>query len=190
MWPALTLSAQDAVILCTHCVCYFEDPTGDIKTPNILDACLGESLSISFPPSCDGGLSVASLSDSCHFPPGSHLKSIRCHFVFYALTCTPVALAAPENTLRPFCTSFTVSSRGVSGEVYTWMIMESSTKQHPTRWKESREMMNLKTYPCPDSMRHFIRGDLTMDHISWAAPFPWPKPCGGGLSGITHTSPL
>ena len=29
-----------------------------------------------------------------------------------------------------------------------------------------------------------------MSHISGAAPFTWNKPCGGGLSGIAHISPL
>ena len=28
-----------------------------------------------------------------------------------------------------------------------------------------------------------------MNHIAGSAPFPWPKPFGGGLSGIDHISP-
>ena len=123
MCPDLTLSAQDSVIWCSRLVCSFEDPSGDTQTPNILDACLVESLSISFPPCCDGSVSVASLSGSRHFPSGSHLDSIRYHLVFSALTFPHVALDAPANILRPFCASFTVYSRGVSCEVATCMIL-------------------------------------------------------------------
>ena len=72
----------------------------------------------------------------------------------------------------------------------TCMIVKSSTKQYPTIWKESLEILHLKTAPWPDSLIRFRRGDLTMAHIAGADPFPWPKPCEGGMSGIAHTSPL
>ena len=113
-----------------------DDPSCDINTTDILDAFLGVSLSISFPPSCGGSVSVDSLYYGHHFPLGSHLKSIRYHFVFSAITCPPVDFSAPEMILRPFCSILTVSSRGVSGVGATCMIVESSTKQYPTRWKE------------------------------------------------------
>ena len=139
---------------------------------------------------CDGSVGVDYLSYS-HPPPSEyHLKYIIYHFVFSALTCPPVALTDPANILRPFCDSFTVSYRGVYGEGVTCMIMKSSTKQYPTRWKESCEILHLKTAPCPASLRQFKRGELTMSHIVGDAPFPWPKTCGGGLSGIAHKSPL
>ena len=96
---------------------------------------------------------------------------------------------APAKILMPFCASFTVSSRGVSGEGATCIIMESSIKQYPTRRKGSCEMMHLKKAPCPASLKQFIRGELTMAYIDVAAPFTWPKPCGGGLSRIAHISP-
>ena len=105
------------------------------------------------------------------------------------LTCPPVALDSPENILRPFYAIFTVSSGGVSDEGDTCIIVESSTKQYPNIWKESREMLHLKTTLCPASMRQFIRGELKISHISGTAPFPWPKSCGGGLSEIAHISP-
>ena len=125
MCPDLTLSAQYTVIWCIRIVCSFEDPSGDIHNPNILDSCLGDSLSIYFPTYCDGSVSVSSLYYSRHLPSGSHLKSIRYHFIFSALTCPSVALSAPEKILRPFCASFTVSSRGLSGEGVTCMIVDS-----------------------------------------------------------------
>ena len=68
-------------------------------------------------------------------------------FFFSALTCPPVALDSPENILRPFCASLTVSSREVSGEGATCMIVESSTKQYPTIRKASFEILHLKTAP-------------------------------------------
>ena len=117
MYLDINLSAQDAVICCICLLCSLEDPYGDIQTPNILDACLGESLSIYFPPSCDGSVSVASLSDIQNLPSGSHLKSIIYHFVFSALTCPPVDLADTENILRTFCASFTVSYSGYLARV-------------------------------------------------------------------------
>ena len=70
MCPDLTLSAQDADIWCSSIICSLEDPSGDIQTPNILDACLGGSLSFSFAPSFGGSISVASLSASHHLPSG------------------------------------------------------------------------------------------------------------------------
>ena len=117
MCPDLPLSAQDAVIWCSRLVCSLEDPSGDIQTPNIMDAYLEDILSISFPRSCDGSVSVASLSDIQNLPSGSHLKSIIYHFVFSALTCPPVDLADTENILRTFCASFTVSYSGYLARV-------------------------------------------------------------------------
>ena len=77
----------------------------------------------------------------------------------------------------------------VSGKGDTCMIVESSTKKYPTRWKEYCEILHLNTASCPASLRQLRRGELKMSHISGAEPFPWPKPCGGGLSGIYHISP-
>ena len=70
------------------------------------------------------------------------------------------------------------------------MIVESFTKQYPTIWKDSREMLHLKASLWPASVKQFMRGELTMAHISWTAPFPWPNTCGVGLRGIAHKSPL
>ena len=123
MFHDVTLSAQDAVIWCIILFYSMDNPSGDIQTPNILYAFLGVSISVSFPPYIDGSVRVASLSSNRHFHSGSHLKSIRYHFVFSALTFPPVALAAPPKILRPFCASFTVSSRGVSVEGATCMIV-------------------------------------------------------------------
>ena len=102
MCPDLTSSDQDAVIWCSSLVCYLDNPSGDIQTPNILDDCLGESIYIYFTLFCDDSVSVSSLSDSHHLPSGSLLKSIRFHFVFYTLTCTPVVLASPAKNQGPF----------------------------------------------------------------------------------------
>ena len=77
MCPEITLLDQEAVIQLSCLVCYLEDQYCDIHTPNILDYFLGDSISISFPPSCDRGVSLASLSDSRHFTSECHLKSIR-----------------------------------------------------------------------------------------------------------------
>ena len=151
---------------------------------------MGDILYITFTLSGDGSLSVASLCDSFHVPYGSHLKSIRYYFIFFSLTCPPDALASPGKTFNPFCTSLTVSIWGVSGVGATYIIVESSTKQYLTIWKESREMINLKDTPYPASLRQFRKGELMMLHIYGAAPFPWLNPCGGGLSGISHMSPL
>ena len=64
------------------------------------------------------------------------------------LTFPPVALDSPENILRPFCASLTVSSRGVSGEGATIMIVESYKNQYPTIWKEeSFEILHLRAAP-------------------------------------------
>ena len=78
----------------------------------------------------------------------------------------------------------------MSCEGATCMIVKFSIKQYPTRWDESCEMLRLNTAMCPASLRQFRRGDLTMAHIAGSDPFPWPKPCGGGLSDIYHISPL
>ena len=63
---------------------------------------MGGGIYIPLPPSCDGIVSAASLSANRHFPSGSHLRSILYHFVFSALTCSPVALDAPAKILSPF----------------------------------------------------------------------------------------
>ena len=129
-----------------------------------------------------------SIYESRHFSYWYHLNSIRYHFSFYELTFPPFALADTVKIFRPFCARFSVFSRGVSSEGATCMIVESSMKQYPTIWKESRAMLHLKTALCPAYMIQFRRWELAMAHISGAAPFPWPKPCGGSLSGITHIS--
>ena len=131
---------------------------------------------------------MSSLSDIFYFPSGSHLKSIRYNFFFFALTFPPVAFYAPVNMLRPFFASSTVSSRGMSIVGATCMIMDSSTKQYPTRWKESREMLHLKATMWPASLRQFRKVELMVAHIYGSDPFPWSDPCGGGFIGIAHIS--
>ena len=54
--------------------------------------------------------------------------------------------------------------------------------------EESLEILNLKTALWPSSRRQFRGGGLKMAHIYGAAPFPSPKPYGGGLRGISHIS--
>ena len=112
MCPDLNISAHAAVILQSLLVCYLEDIFSDIQNPDILDACLGDSIPLSFPTSCDDILSVAYMSDSCHFLSWSHLNSIIYHFVFSPQTCPPVDLSPHTEILSPFYGSLTVSSRG------------------------------------------------------------------------------
>ena len=50
-------------------------------------------------------------------------------------------------------------------------------------------MLNLKGAPWPASLKQFRRVEITTAHISGDALFPWPNPCGGVLSGISHISP-
>ena len=56
------------------------------------------------------------LFSKCHFTEGSQANSKRCHFVLLMMTCPPVALADPANTLRTSWAILTVSSSGVFGE--------------------------------------------------------------------------
>ena len=152
--------SQDAVIWCSRLVWSLEDPYVDIQTPNIMYACLGDSLSIYFSHSWNESVSVASLSTSRHFPSGTNLKSIQYYFVFSALTCHTVALVAPAKILRPFCDISTVSSRRVSGEGAICMIVESSTKQYPTIWEKSCEMLHLNTALCTAYMKQLTWGGV------------------------------
>ena len=100
-----------------------EDPYREIHTPNALDVCLEEILYINFPSYFDGSVGVASSSDSLYLPSDFNLKSIIYHSIFFALTCPPVDFFAPAKIVRPFCSSLTVSSRGVSGVGATCMVM-------------------------------------------------------------------
>ena len=68
-------------------------------------------------------------------------------------------------------------------------MVESLTKQYPTRFMEYLEMKNLKTAPCPRSLRKHRKGVLMIDHIAWEALFYCPSPCGGGLRGRSHLFP-
>ena len=70
------------------------------------------------------------------------------------------------------------------------MILESSTNQYPTSFRESWWMQHLKTDLYPASQRQSSRGVLTIYNISGAYPLPCPRYCGGGLSGRFHLSPL
>ena len=69
------------------------------------------------------------------------------------------------------------------------MILESSTKQYPTSFRESWGMPNLKTALCLASQRQSSRGVLTISHKAGAYPLPCPRYFGGGLSGRFHLSP-
>ena len=51
------------------------------------------------------------------------------------------------------------------------MIVESFTKQYPTIWKDSREMLHFKSAPWPASTRQFKRVELTMAHMFGDVPF-------------------
>ena len=103
------------------------------------------------------------------------------------ITYPPIEMDSPANILRPFCAILTFSSRGVSGEGVTCMIVESSTKRYPTIWKESLDILHLNTTPWPASRRQSRRGELKMDRIYGAAPLPLPKPYGVGSSYLFTT---
>ena len=66
------------------------------------------------------------------------------------------------------------------------MILESSTKQYPTSFRESWGMRHLKSYPCPAYQRQSSREVLTIVHIVGAYTLTCPRYCGGGLSGKVH----
>ena len=68
-------------------------------------------------------------------------------------------------------------------------MVESFTKQYPTRFIYSLEMHNLKTIPCPGSLRKYRKGVLTIFHISEEDLFSYTSPCGGGLRGRSHLFP-
>ena len=51
-------------------------------------------------------------------------------------------------------------------------------------------MENLKAAPWSAFLRQLSRGVLTIAHMDGAAPFPWPRPCGGGgARGTSQVSP-
>ena len=126
----------------------------------------------------------------CHWLFYYHLNLSRYHFVLIRFTCPHVLYAAPKNRSRPDWDSLTVSVFGVVGDEAICMIFELSMKQYPTSFIESWEINILKTAPFPKSCRQFSRGVLTISHISGAAPFPCPRPCGGGgFKGRSHLSP-
>ena len=55
--------------------------------------------------------------------------------------------ATPENMPSPFRDNLRISLVELYGSVKTYMIVESSTKQYPTREIMSPEMLYLKTDP-------------------------------------------
>ena len=57
--------------------------------------------------------------------------------------------------------------------------MKLSTKQYPTRMKDSFEMQHLKAAPKPASLILLSSGVLTIAQISGDAPFPCHNPWGG-----------
>ena len=69
------------------------------------------------------------------------------------------------------------------------MILESSTKQYPTNFKESWGVQNFKTSPCPASQSQSSIEVLTIYHIVGSSPLPCPRYCGRGLSGRVHLYP-
>ena len=68
------------------------------------------------------------------------------------------------------------------------MILESSTKQYPTSFRESWGMRHLKSYPCPAYQRQSSRGVLIIVHIVRAYTLPCPRYFGGRFSGKVHLS--
>ena len=106
------------------------------------------------------------------------------------MTYSPVSLANPEKIFKPFCVSLNVTSWSICGVGTTCMIVESYTRQYTKRWKDSCEILHLKSDMWPVYLRQFGRGELTMYHITGSDPFTWTNPCRGVFIRIAHMSPL
>ena len=124
-----------------------------------------------------------SLFPSLHLLEESQINSNRYYFFSYFLILPPVAWPAPKN----MSINFWYNSRRYSVEVYgsgdTCMIVESYTKQYPTREILSPEMLHLKTDPWPASWRQLSMGVRTISHMAGAAPLPCTRPWGGQFEG-------
>ena len=70
--------------------------------------------------------------------------------------------------------SLNISYVWVMGEESTYTIVESYRNKYPTGQVVSPEIRHLKYSLCPDYLRQFKRGVLSMDHMAGAEPFPWP----------------
>ena len=100
MWPDLTLSAHNVVILLIWAVCYCEELLQTIHTPNILEAWEGRSCWISILPSRESIVRLGDWYASRHLPAMYQINSSKYHLVFETLSFPPVDLAATANMLR------------------------------------------------------------------------------------------
>ena len=71
---------------------------------------------------------------------------------------------------------------GLLVNVYTWAIVESSTKQYTTSRVVNPEMQHLKADPYPDFIIQLSSRVLTMAHMAGCALFPCLGPWLGGFS--------
>ena len=121
--PDMKLSAHFEVFWWRRRVCLLEDPSDDIHTPRILEACACGSIFIRWWTSYVSRERWSLFFARCHVPAGSQVNSMSYHLFFLKLTCPPVALVAPANILRPSWESLTLSYVGVSGEGGIWTIV-------------------------------------------------------------------
>ena len=169
-------------------VCSVNEPSGAIHIHRIMEAWDGGRRSIFCRPSGGFKNRPALLSARLHFPVASYLNSSRYHLVLLMLTFPSVFWAAPEKISNSDWDSFIAYFAWVVGEGSIWMILESSTNKHPTSFRESWGMQNLKTAPCPESQRQLSIWVLTISHIAGASPLTCPRYSGGALSGRVHLS--
>ena len=66
----------------------------------------GESLSISFPSFCYGGVSVSSSSESTHFPSGSHLNSMVYFIYLFCNNLYSSLFGYPCEVIKEFLCQF------------------------------------------------------------------------------------
>ena len=189
MCPDLTMFSHKEVINLSWFVCSVNEPSGEIHAHRIMEAWDGGRPSFFCRPS--GGFKNRPylLLARLHFLVAYHLNSSRYHLVLLTLTFPSILRSAPEKRSNPDWDSFIVYFAWVVGEGAIWMILESSTKQYPTSFRESWGVQHLKTAPCPASQRQSSRGVLKISHIAGASPFLCPRYCGEGLSGRVHLLP-
>ena len=125
-----------------------------------------------------------------HWPVDSRLNLRRYNFISVTITCPPVVSAAPEKRSSNDWDSPTVSIVGVVVYGAICMMVELSTNQYPTSFRELWDIQHLKTAACPASWSQLIIVVLTIDRISGFIPFTCPRPCwGGGVKVSSHLSP-
>ena len=78
----------------------------------------------------------------------------------------PFACAAPDNIYSLAWGILIVSFVEAMGEGSICIMVESSTKQHPTSFRESWYMQHFNTAPYPASRRNSSSGVLMISHIS------------------------